>query len=400
MAKLSLADVDVSGKRVLVRVDFNVPLSNGGVADDTRLRAPLPTIQHIIDHGGTPVLMSHLGRPGGKVLPKASLKPVSARLGELLGRDVTMADDCVGEAVEQLVKGVPSGTVVLLENLRFHAEEEANEPAFARALGELGEVYVNDAFGTAHRAHASTEGVTHHFVTCAAGFLMQKELAYLGQALTDPARPFVAIMGGAKISGKIDVIESLIPRVDALLIGGGMAYTFYKAMGLEIGKSLLDEERLGVAEMLLQRASANELNLVLPVDCVAAPGLADGVETTVVSRDKIPSDLEGLDIGPETRKLFADEIQKAGTVVWNGPMGVFEKPPFDAGTRAVAEALAAATEKGTTTVVGGGETAAAVAGFGLTDRLSHVSTGGGASLEFLEGKELPGVSALSDKDAA
>ena len=294
------------------------------------------------------------------------------------------------------MKGVAKGTVVLLENLRFHAEEEANDPAFARSLGELGDVYVNDAFGTAHRAHTSTEGVTHYFVTCAAGFLLQKELDYLGQALTDPARPFVAILGGAKISGKIDVIENLMPRVDALLIGGGMAYTFFKAMGLEIGRSLLDEERLGVAEMLLERAAANELKLILPVDCVVAAELAEGADTTVVPRDGIPAELEGLDIGPETRKVFADEILKAKTVVWNGPVGVFEKPPFDAGTRAVAEALVLATGEGATSVVGGGETAAAIAGFGMSDKLSHVSTGGGASLEFLEGKELPGVAALSD----
>jgi phosphoglycerate kinase len=397
VAKLSITDVDVNGKRVLVRVDFNVPLGDGAVADATRLRASLPTIQYIIEHGGIPVLMSHLGRPGGKVLPEASLRPVASRLGELLGGDVTMADDCVGDAVEALVKNASAGDVVLLENLRYHAEEEANDPAFARALGELGDVYVNDAFGTAHRAHASTEGVTHHFVTCAAGFLVQKELDYLGQALTDPKRPFVAIMGGAKISGKIDVIENLLPRVDALLIGGGMAYTFYKAMGLEIGNSLLDEERLGVAEMLLQRAAANDLNLVLPVDCVAASELKEGAQTTVVSRDAIPAELQGLDIGPETRKLFADEILKAKTVVWNGPVGVFEMKPFDEGTRAIADALVSATENGATTVIGGGETAAAVAGFGLADKVSHVSTGGGASLEFLEGKVLPGVAALTDK---
>ena len=396
VAKLSIADVDLAGKRALVRVDFNVPLSDGAVADDTRLRASLPTIQHILDQGGTPVLMSHLGRPGGKVLPRASLKPAGARLGELLGREVTVARESVGDSVEALVKGVAKGTVVLLENLRFHAEEEANDPAFARSLGELGDVYVNDAFGTAHRAHTSTEGVTHYFVTCAAGFLLQKELDYLGQALTDPARPFVAILGGAKISGKIDVIENLMPRVDALLIGGGMAYTFFKAMGLEIGRSLLDEERLGVAEMLLERAAANELKLILPVDCVVAAELAEGADTTVVPRDGIPAELEGLDIGPETRKVFADEILKAKTVVWNGPVGVFEKPPFDAGTRAVAEALVLATGEGATSVVGGGETAAAIAGFGMSDKLSHVSTGGGASLEFLEGKELPGVAALSD----
>ena len=396
MAKLSIADLDLDGKRVLVRVDFNVPLEGGEVMDDTRLQASLPTIRHILAGGGTPVLMSHLGRPDGKVVPELSLKPVAERLGTLLDCQVVMADDCVGEGVQALVKGASKGSVVLLENLRFHSEEEGNAPAFARELGEMGEAYVNDAFGTAHRAHASTEGVTHYFVHCAAGFLMQKELDYLGKALSDPARPFVAILGGAKISGKIDVIESLMPNVDALLIGGGMAYTFFKAMGLEIGGSLLEKSRIDVAEGLLKRAQEEEVRLLLPVDAIAAAELAEGVETQVVHRDDIPADLQCLDIGPKTRELFASEIVKAKTAVWNGPMGVFEMQTFAAGTRAIAEALSQATDAGATTVVGGGETAAAVAEYGLADRLSHVSTGGGASLEFLEGKELPGVAALSD----
>ena len=396
MAKLSIADLDLDGKRVLVRVDFNVPLEGGEVMDDTRLRASLPTIRHVLDGGGRPVLMSHLGRPDGKVVPELSLKPVAERLGMLLDCQVVMADDCVGEGVQALVKGASKGSVVLLENLRFHSEEEGNAPAFARELGEMGEAYVNDAFGTAHRAHASTEGVTHYFVHCAAGFLMQKELDYLGKALSDPARPFVAILGGAKISGKIDVIESLMPNVDALLIGGGMAYTFFKAMGLEIGGSLLEKSRIDVAEGLLKRAQEEEVRLLLPVDAIAAAELAEGVETQVVHRDDIPADLQCLDIGPKTRELFASEIVKAKTAVWNGPMGVFEMQTFAAGTRAIAEALSQATDAGATTVVGGGETAAAVAEYGLADRLSHVSTGGGASLEFLEGKVLPGVAALSD----
>ncbi|MDA0747403.1 MAG: phosphoglycerate kinase [bacterium] len=398
MNKLSITDLEIRDQRILVRVDFNVPLDSGAVSDDTRLQASLPTIRYILDQGGIPVLMSHLGRPDGRVRPELSLQPVARSLEALLGCPVTMAPDCVGDAVVGLVKEASAGSVVLLENLRFHAEEESNDPAFARQLCELGDAYVNDAFGTAHRAHASTEGVTHYFASCAAGFLMQKELEYLGRALAEPERPFVAVMGGAKISGKIDVIANLLLRVDALLIGGGMAYTFFKAMGLEIGNSLLEKDRIGVAEMLLQRAGASEVKLVLPVDCVVAAGRTPGVETRVVSRDEIPADLESFDIGPETCRLFADEIRNARTVVWNGPMGVFELDAFAGGTRAVAEAMAEATDNGATTVVGGGETAAAVAAYGLVDRLSHVSTGGGASLEFLEGKELPGVAALSDKE--
>ena len=398
MGKLSIADLDLRNQRVLVRVDFNVPMEAGAVADDTRLRAALPTIRHIQEQGGHPVLMSHLGRPDGQVAPELSLRPVAERLAALLDRQVVLAPDCVGPEVASVVKGAPGGVVVLLENLRFHPEEEANGPAFARQLAELGEVYVNDAFGTAHRAHASTEGVTHYFVSCAAGFLMQKELDYLGAALSDPKRPFVAIMGGAKISGKIDVIENLMPRVDALLIGGGMAYTFFKAMGLEIGKSLLDATRIDFAEGLLRRAEADGTRLLLPVDCVVAAEMTEGAETAVVARDGIPADKEALDIGPETQALFAEEIRKAKTVVWNGPMGVFELDTFAAGTRAVAEALTQASALGATTVVGGGETAAAVTKYGYADQLSHVSTGGGASLEFLEGKELPGVAALSDKE--
>lgn len=398
MAKLSITDLDLRDKRVLVRVDFNVPIEGGQVADDTRLRASLPTIRHILDAGGQPVLMSHLGRPDGEVVPELSLAPVAEALQVLLGREVLLSPDCVGEATNSLVKRAPEGSVVLLENLRFHADEEKNAPGFATQLSELGDVYVNDAFGSAHRAHASTEGVTHYFVECAAGLLMQKELDYLGTALADPARPYVAIMGGAKISGKIDVIENLFSKVDALLIGGGMAFTFFKAMGLEIGKSLLEEDRVGVAAHLLKRAEDEDVDLVLPTDTVVAAEMTEGVPVQIVPRDQIPADLEGFDIGTETRKRFADVVLSAKTVVWNGPLGVCEIFSFSKGSRSVAEALVTATARGATTIVGGGETAAAMADFGVAEKLSHVSTGGGASLEFLEGQTLPGVAALSDRE--
>jgi phosphoglycerate kinase len=396
--KLSILDLNLAGKRVLTRVDFNVPIDEDGrVGDDTRLRASLPTIRHILDQGGQPVLMSHLGRPNGEVVKKLSLKPVAEALQVLLGREVIMAPDCVGAQTSAVVKSAPEGSVVLLENLRFHHEEEDNAPGFAMQLAELGDLYVNDAFGTAHRAHASTEGVTHYFVECAAGLLLQKELDYLGGALAEPERPFVAIMGGAKISGKIDVIEHLFSKVDTLLIGGGMAFTFFKAMGLEIGKSLLEKDRIDVASKLIQRAKDEGVKLLLPIDTVVAADMAEGVPTQTVPRDQIPADLEGFDIGPETRKLFADEVKKAKTIIWNGPLGVCEIYSFSLGSRAVAQALVDATDGGATTIVGGGETAAAVADFGMAETLSHVSTGGGASLEFLEGKTLPGVAALSDK---
>ncbi len=388
-------DLDLSGRRVLVRVDFNVPLKDGEVGDDTRIRSAVPTLQYILERGGVPILMSHLGRPKGRVVPELSLKPAAVRLGELMGREVVMAPDCVGPEVESIAKRATG--VVLLENLRFHAAEEANDPEFARRLCELGSAYVNDAFGTAHRAHASTEGVTHHFVDCAAGFLMQRELECLESALSEPDRPFVAVLGGAKISGKIDVIQHLLTLVDTLLIGGGMAYTFYKAMGLEIGRSLLEADRVGMAEVLLQRAADAEVRLLLPTDCVVAPESRDDAATRVVPRDEIPSDLEGFDIGPETRSVFSNEILNAGSVVWNGPMGVSEVPAFAAGTRAVAYAVAKASSQGANTLAGGGETVAALTACGLADRLGHVSTGGGAFLEFLEGRLLPGVAALADR---
>ena len=397
MGKLSITDLELAGRRVLVRVDFNVPLQNGEVGDDTRIRAAVPTVQYILERGGVPILMSHLGRPNGRVIPELSLTPVAERLCELLGREVVMAPDCVGPEVEGLAKRADG--VVLLENLRFHAAEEANDPEFARQLCELGSAFVNDAFGTAHRAHASTEGVTHHFVDCAAGFLLQRELESLEKALSAPARPFVAVMGGAKISGKIDVIQHLLSVVDTLLIGGGMAYTFFKAMGLEIGQSLLEVDRVGMAEILLQRAAASEVRLLLPTDCVVAAEAREGAASQVVPRDGMPADLEGFDIGPDTRVKFSEEILNAGSVVWNGPMGVSEISTFAPGTQAVAIAVAEASSRGANTLAGGGETVAALTTCGLADRLGHVSTGGGAFLEYLEGSVLPGVAALSERQS-
>ncbi len=396
MAKLSIRDVDLEDVQVLVRVDFNVPLDDGVVQDDTRLRASLPTIKHILDHGGRPVLISHLGRPGGEHVAELSLEPVAEALDGFLDEKVRFVPACVGDVATAAVKGQAVDEVVLLENLRFHPEEEENDPVFATQFAALGDVFVNDAFGTAHRAHASTEGLTHHFATCAAGLLMEKELDYLGKALAEPERPFVAVLGGAKISGKIDVITHLMSKVDALLIGGGMAYTFYKVMGLEIGRSLLEEDRMGVAEEILGRAESDGIALELPVDNVVASELSVEVETSVVDQASIGPNQVAVDIGPETRSRFAGQITKARTVVWNGPMGVFEMKPFAAGTAAIASAMAEVTDGGATTVIGGGETAAAVVQLGLQDRISHVSTGGGASLEFLEGKTLPGVAALSD----
>lgn len=397
MEKLSIRDLALEGKRILVRVDFNVPLKDGAVSDDTRLRAVLPTIQHILEAGGLPVLMSHLGRPDGEHVAKLSLEPVGRALQTLLGHEVVFVPDCIGPEAISTVKEAEQGTVILLENLRFHKEEEGNAPAFAMQFAELGDVYVNDAFGTAHRAHASTEGVTHYFTECAAGLLMQKELDYLGGALAEPVKPCVAVMGGAKVSGKIDVIQSLLPKVDSLLIGGGMSYTFLKVMGLEIGKSLLEEDRMGVAEEVLKKAEEAGVRIELPLDCVIASDLGESVATRIVNRDEIPADQESADIGPKTRELFGGIIASAKTAIWNGPMGVYEMTPFSQGTKAVAKAFVQATENGAITIIGGGETAAAVADLGLADRISHVSTGGGASLEFLEGKELPGVLALSEK---
>jgi len=383
----TVRDLDVNGKRVLVRCDFNVPLENGQITDDRRITEALPTIKYLLEHGAAVILASHLGRPKG-VTPEFSLKPVAARLTELLGKNVPLLPDCVGPEVEATCRALKPGDVVLLENVRFHPEEEKNDPEFAKQLAALAEVYVNDAFGTAHRAHASTEGVAH-LLPHGAGFLIGKELEYLGNALDNPKRPFIAIMGGSKVKDKIAVIESLLPKVDKLLIGGGMVFTFYKAQGFEIGKSLLDAENLEYAARLL-KDQGNKI--VLPTDVVVASAFAEDAATAVVKADSIPPDMLGLDIGPKSQAAFAAIIENAGTAVWNGPMGVFEMKPFEAGTRAVAEALAASHA---VSIVGGGDSAAAIEKFGYADKVSHVSTGGGASLEFLEGKVLPGIAALS-----
>lgn len=397
MRKLSIDDLNLKDKKVLVRVDFNVPLDeNLNVTDDIRIVSSLPTIKKIISAGGKTILMSHLGRPKGKVNPKYSLKPAAEKLSELLNKKVTLAPDCIGEEVKNIVNNMKAGDVVLLENLRFHEEEEKNNPDFAKQLAELGDVYVNDAFGSAHRAHASTEGVTKYIEKSAAGYLMQKELEYLGSAVTYPKKPYCAILGGAKISGKIDVINNLLDKVDTMLIGGGMAFTFFKAQGKEIGKSLLEEEKLDLAKELLEKVKNKKLKFLLPIDVVVAKEFNNDSPSEIVNINSITSDKMGLDIGPETVKLFKEEILKSKTIIWNGPMGVFEMPNFAKGTFEIAEALSEATSKGSITIVGGGDSAAAVAKAGLEDKVSHVSTGGGASLEFLEGKTLPGVAALTD----
>ena len=388
--KKTIRDTDVKGKRVLVRVDFNVPLAQGKVADDTRIRAALPTIQYLIEQGARVILMSHLGRPKGKVKEELRLTPVAERLAELLDRPVAMAVDCVGEEVEAAVDRLRPGDVLLLENLRFHPGEEANDPEFVSRLASLGEVYVNDAFGTAHRAHASTEGVAHR-LPAVAGFLMEKELNFLSKALENPEQPFVAILGGAKISDKIDVVDNLLGKVETLLIGGGMANTFLKAQGYQVGQSLVEEESLPLARELLDKAGHK---LVLPVDVVVADRFDAEAESKIVNVEEVPAEWRILDIGPATVERFAQELSKAKTVVWNGTMGVAEFPRFAAGTQAIIEMLA---KSQATTIVGGGDTAAAVQQAGLVEKMTHVSTGGGASLELLEGKVLPGVAALADR---
>jgi len=392
-----LRDSDLRGKRALVRVDFNVPLDDHQhITDDTRIRAALPTIRALLERGARVVLLSHLGRPKGKPEAKYSLEPVARRLQELLpDQQLTFVESTdTDEAMKATREG---GQVVLLENTRFLGGEETNDERLSRALAELGDVYVNDAFGSAHRAHASTEGVARYLKPAVAGLLMEKELEYLDSAVADPKRPFIAVLRGAKISGKIDVIESLLPKVDRLIVGGAMACTFFKAMGLETGKSLVENDRVEMAKQLLSRGAKK---LELPVDAVVAPSLEEGGRAHGVSREAIPPDEGMFDIGQESARHFANLIADAKTIVWNGPMGVFEKPPFDAGTRSVASAMATATKRGATTVVGGGDSAAAVAELGLESAMSHVSTGGGASLELLEGKTLPGVAALDDRAGA
>ena len=388
MAKLSIRDLDLKGKVLFMRVDFNVPLAPGGqITSDKRIKASLPSIQYALEQGAGLILASHLGRPKGKPNPEMSLKPVAKRLEELLGRPVKMAPDCVGPEVEAM-KPKP-GEVLLLENLRFHPEEEANDPEFSKKLASLADLYVNDAFGTAHRAHASTVGIIRFMPKAAAGLLMDKELEYLNKATKDPARPAIGILGGAKVSDKIEVIENLMKFVDRLLIGGAMAYTFLKAKGKPVGKSLVENDKLDLAKRLMEQAGDK---LLLPVDNVVAAELKEGAPSEVV--DQIPDGKMGLDIGPKTIKAYEDVIRSAKTIIWNGPMGVFEVPPFNNGTVAIAKAVA---ESGALSVVGGGDSEKAVKSAGVSDKISHISTGGGASLEFLAGIELPGVAALTDK---
>lgn len=395
MSKKTLEDVSIAGKRVLVRVDFNVPLDKErNITDDTRIRAALPTIQYLLKNNAKLVLMSHLGRPKGQGFEQDfSMAPVAKRLGELLGQEVSLATDVIGESATSLVENLEEGGVVLLENLRFHKEEKKNDPDFAKALASFGEVYVNDAFGTAHRAHASTEGVAHH-LPAVAGYLMQKELDILGKAVSNPDHPFVAILGGAKVSDKIGVINNLIEKVDTLIIGGAMAYTFIKAQGYEVGNSLLEEDKIELAKELLQKAKDKGVKLLLPVDNVVAKEFKADAEHKIAHSDNISVGWEGLDIGPESVELFGEEILKAKLVVWNGPMGVFEMPAFAKGTEAIADYMSRCTG---ITIIGGGDSAAAVKKLGYGDKMTHISTGGGASLEFLEGIELPGVAALDDK---
>ena len=398
MSKKTVKDIPLKGKRVLMRVDFNVPLDeHQNVTSDKRIRAAVPTIEYILTQGGRLVLMSHLGRPKGEKIPEMSLRPCVGVLSGLIGKEVAFVDDCVGPEVEKAVNGLAGGEVLILENLRFHKEETDNDADFSRKLADLADIYVNDAFGTAHRAHASTEGVTRYVDTAVSGFLMEKELQYLVGAVENPVRPFVAILGGAKISGKIDVISNLLPKVDRLLIGGGMAYTFFKAQGKEIGNSLLEQDKLELAAELLVTSGDK---LLLPVDCVTSDRFDFASRSVgqlkLVPVDRIDKDWEALDIGPETVKLFSGALSGAGTIVWNGPMGVFEIDALAAGTEEIAKKIAVMSDSGAASIIGGGDSVAAVEKMGLSGRMTHISTGGGASLELLEGKILPGVAALDD----
>jgi len=399
LAKKTIDDIDVAGKRVLVRVDFNVPLDGDhNITDDARIRAALPTLWQLLEKGASLVLMSHLGRPKGQHRQGLSLGPVARVLHNHLGTSVQLAPDCVGEETAAMAADLQPGNILLLENLRFHPEEEANDESFAKELASLGDIYVNDAFGTAHRAHGSTEGITHHIGDAVAGYLMSKELKYLQETLATPARPFVAILGGAKVVDKIEVIENLLSKVDTLLIGGGMAYTFVKAQGKEIGQSLFDAETMDTAAGLMEKAKTHGVDLQLPSDCVVVQELEAGTESRVVNTDEIPADWEGVDIGPATAAEYAERVAAAGTVIWNGPLGVFEIEDFAKGTNAVAVALEQATwDSGAVSIIGGGDTASAIAKAGAAQRMTHMSTGGGASLECLGGRDLPGVEALDDK---
>ncbi len=394
MNKKTIEDIEVSGKRVLVRCDFNVPLDGAKITDETRIVAALPTIKYLLNNNAAVILCSHLGRPKGEFNMKYSLAPVAERLSEKLEKKVVLAKDVIGEDAKKCVADMKPGDVVLLENVRFHKEEEKNDPSFAKELASLAEIYVNDAFGTAHRAHASTEGVTH-YLPAVAGYLIGKELAVMGKALDNPARPFVAILGGAKVSDKIGVINNLLEKVDTLIIGGGMSYTFQKALGGSIGNSLCEEDKVELAKEMLAKAKAKGVRMLLPVDNICGQEFSNDTMRITVHSKQIPDGWEGMDIGPNTQALFAAEIANAATVVWNGPMGVFEFPNFAGGTRSIAQALADNT--GCVSIIGGGDSAAAVEQMGYADKMTHISTGGGASLEFLEGKELPGVAALNDK---
>jgi len=394
MNKMTIDDINVKGKRVFVRVDFNVPQDeNLRITDDTRIAASLPTIKKIIENGGKAILASHLGRPKG-VNDKERLIPAARRLQELLGKSVVMAPDCVGPEVKKMAEKLKDGDVVLLENLRFHKEEEKNDPGFAKQLAELAEIYVNDAFGSAHRAHASTEGITHFLSPCVAGYLMKKEIEYLVGALTNPKRPFLAVIGGAKVSTKIDVITNLLEKVDTLIIGGAMAYTFFKAKGIQVGRSLVEEDKIPEAKQILVKAIEKSVPLLLPIDHVVADKIAPDAKVTIVTRMGIPDDVQGVDIGPKTIEKFGYAIKSAKMIVWNGPVGIFEIDKFSQGTTAIARLIA---ESGAVTIVGGGDSVAAVTRLGLASKMSHISTGGGASLELLEGKELPGLTALTDR---
>lgn len=395
MNKKSIKDVSLQGKRVFCRVDFNVPMQDGHVTDDTRIKAALPTISYLVEQGAKVVLASHLGRPKGQAVEELRLTPVAKRLSELLdGKEVRKIDEAYGEVALAEVSKLADGDILLLENVRFYPGEEKNDPELAKAFAELADLYVNDAFGAAHRAHASTEGIAH-YLPAVSGFLMQKELDVLGRALTTPARPFTAIIGGAKVKDKIDVIENLLEKVDNLIIGGGLAYTFVKAQGYEIGTSLLEEDKIELAKSFISKAEAKGVKLYTPIDAAIAPTFAPDAESAVVDIDSIPEDQMSLDIGPKTAELYADVIKHSKLVIWNGPMGVFEFDKFANGTKVVAQALADSPD--TYSIVGGGDSAAAAEKFGLAEKMSHVSTGGGASLEFMEGKELPGVVALNDK---